>query len=89
MKKLDTGLIGRERNCGEIDRLLRNARRGESRSLVVRGEPGICKTALLDYAARRAGAATVLRAAGVDAESDLAFAGLYGVLRPSRVSSAS
>ena len=49
---------------------------------MVRGEPGIGKTALLDYAARRAGAATVLRAAGVDAESDLAFAGLYGLLRP-------
>lgn len=40
------------------------------------------KSALLDHAARRAGAATVVRAAGVDAESDLAFAGLYGLLRP-------
>jgi DNA-binding CsgD family transcriptional regulator len=82
VKELGAGLIGRERECGEIDRLLRNARAGEGGSLVVRGEPGIGKTALLDYAARRAGAATVLRAAGVDAEADLAFAGLYSLLRP-------
>ncbi len=82
MSELGAGLIGRERECGEIERLLRGARHGESCSLVVRGEPGIGKTALLDYAARRAGAVTVLRAAGADAESDLAFAGLYGLLRP-------
>jgi len=75
-------LIGRERDCGQIERLIRNARNGEGGCLVVLGEPGIGKTALLEYAAQAAGSATVLRAGGVEAESDLAFAGLHGLLRP-------
>jgi DNA-binding NarL/FixJ family response regulator len=82
MKELGTAFIGRERECGEIERLILDAHRGDSGCLVVRGEPGIGKTALLDYAARLAGAATVLRAGGADAESDLAFAGIHGLLRP-------
>ena len=55
---------------------------GESGALVVRGEAGIGKTALLEYAAEHAGEVLVLRATGVEAESDLAFAGLYGLVRP-------
>ena len=55
---------------------------GESSSLVLRGEPGIGKTALLSYAAERSRGRTVLRIAGVEAESDLGFAGLEGLLRP-------
>jgi DNA-binding CsgD family transcriptional regulator/tetratricopeptide (TPR) repeat protein len=82
LKETDTGLVGRERECGKIDQLLRSARRGEGGSLVLFGEPGIGKTALLGYAAQRAGAATILRTAGVDGESDLAFAGLHGLLLP-------
>ena len=76
------GLIGRAHECGVIERLIRNARHGEGGCLVVSGEPGIGKTAVLDYAARVTGAANVLRVVGVEAESDLAFAGLYGLLRP-------
>ena len=49
---------------------------------MLRGEAGIGKTALLARAAERATGNTVLRTAGVEAESDLAFAGLYGLLRP-------
>ena len=75
-------LIGRERECGEIERLLEDARRGVSRALVVRGEPGVGKTSLLDHAAASADGMLVLRATGVEAESDLAFAGLYGLVRP-------
>ena len=75
-------LIGRERECAEIDRLLEQRRAGESAALVIRGEAGIGKSALLEYAAQRAAEMTVLRATGVEAESDLAFAGLYGLLRP-------
>lgn len=82
MRETDTGLVGRERECGKIEQLLRDARRGESGSVALLGEPGIGKTALLDHAAEQAGAATVLRTAGVDAESDLAFAGLHRLLRP-------
>jgi DNA-binding CsgD family transcriptional regulator len=76
------GLLGRERERAEVGRLLDRAARGEGGSLVVRGEPGIGKTALLDDAAQRADGMLVLRSTGVDAESDLAFAGLYGLVRP-------
>ncbi len=75
-------MIGREHECGQIERLIRNARDGEGGGLVLVGEPGIGKTALLEHAAQTAGSATVLRAGGVEAESDLAFAGLYSLLRP-------
>jgi DNA-binding CsgD family transcriptional regulator len=75
------GLVGRERECAAIDRLLEVSAGGESSSLVLRGEAGIGKTALLMYAARRA-PGLVLRTAGVEGESDLGFAGLYGLLHP-------
>ena len=75
-------LIGRERECASIDGLLERALAGEAGTLVVRGEAGIGKSALLEYAARTASEITVLRATGVEAESDIAFAGLYGLVRP-------
>ena len=76
------GLLGRAFECAAIDRLLEDARRGRSGSLVVRGDAGIGKTALLAYAAERASDMTVLAVAGVEGESDLAFAGLHGLLWP-------
>src|SRR6266545_5323757 len=75
-------LVGRERECAAVDRLLEVSARGESSSLVLRGEAGTGKTALLSHAADRAADWTILRTVGVEAESDLAFAGLYGLLRP-------
>jgi DNA-binding CsgD family transcriptional regulator len=75
-------LLGREPECAAIDTLLEDARAGSGGALVVRGEPGIGKSALLDYAAQRAAPMLVLSAAGVEAESDLAFAGLHELLRP-------
>jgi len=75
-------LFGRERECSFIDRLLQASAQGESSSVVLRGDAGIGKTALLEYAAEQSGDRTVLRIAGVEAESDLAFAGLDGLLRP-------
>src|SRR5271165_3428423 len=69
-------LLGREPECAAIDRLLANAHAGSGGALVVRGEAGIGKSALLDYARQRAAPMAVLSAAGVEAESDLAFAGL-------------
>ena len=77
-----SALLGRERECLAIDRLLQAAVRGESGALVLRGHPGIGKSVLLDYAAEHAGDSLVLRITGVEAESDLAFAGLYGLIRP-------
>ncbi len=57
-------------------------RRGESRSLVVRGEAGIGKTALLDYLIASTSDLTVLRAAGVEADMELAYAGLHQLCAP-------
>ena len=83
MATADSGaLVGREEECAAIDRLLEVSAGGESSSLVLRGEAGIGKTALLTYAAERSRGRTVLRIAGVEAESDLGFAGLEGLLRP-------
>jgi len=75
-------LLGRERECAAIDGLLRRAGAGESGSLVIRGEPGVGKSALLAYAERTADGILVLRTAGQEAESTLTFAGLHGFLRP-------
>jgi DNA-binding CsgD family transcriptional regulator len=77
------GLLGRERECAVIDRLLADARGGVGGAVVVRGEAGIGKSAMLAFAVRQAmPGMLVLRADGVEAESDLAFAGLHGLLRP-------
>jgi hypothetical protein len=71
-------LVGRARECVLIDELLVDAQAGESGSLVIRGEPGIGKTALLEYAAGRSGGIEVLTTVGI--EADLAF----GPLRAAR-----
>ena len=65
-----------------IDGLLEAAARGESSSLVLRGEAGIGKSALLGYAGDRAEGMTTLSVSGVEDESDLAFSGLHGLLWP-------
>jgi DNA-binding CsgD family transcriptional regulator len=75
-------LVGSDRECARIDELLDGARAGESGALIVRGEPGIGKTALLEYAAAQAAGMELLTTSGLEAEADLAFAGLYGLLRP-------
>jgi DNA-binding CsgD family transcriptional regulator len=75
-------LIGRERECARLDELLDDARHGRSRALVLRGDPGIGKTALLEYAIGRAEGVRVLRAVGIESESALAFSGLHQLLRP-------
>ena len=75
-------LIGRERECARLDELLQEAGNGHSRALVLRGDPGIGKTALLEYAIERAEGFRVLRAVGIESESKLAFSGLHQLLRP-------
>ncbi len=71
------GLRGRHAECALLDRLLDGVRAGQSRILVLRGEQGVGKTALLDYLAERASGCRVARAAGVEIELELAFAGLH------------
>jgi len=75
-------LVGREADCARIDDLLGRARRGRSGTLVLRGEAGLGKTALLNYAAERAEGMTVVRAVGVEYEAELQFSGLLELLRP-------
>ena len=75
-------LLGRELECAAIDSLLTDAREGAAGALVFRGEAGIGKSALLSYAIQHARPMMVLSAGGVEAESDLAFAGLHELLRP-------
>ncbi|MEV0071037.1 AAA family ATPase [Amycolatopsis sp. NPDC050768] len=75
-------LRDRHRERVEFDRLVDAVRAGQSRVLVVRGEPGVGKTALLEYAAEVARGCRVMRAAGAQAEAELAFAGLHQVCAP-------
>ena len=75
-------LTGRRGERDVLDRLIEAVRAGESRALVVRGEPGVGKTALLDYLVEQASGCRVARAAGVQSEMELAFAGLHQLLAP-------
>src|SRR5919201_869920 len=75
-------LVGREVERARIDRLLEAARDGTSGTLLIQGEPGIGKTALLDYAVSRAEAMTVVRTLGIESEAELEFSGLLDVCRP-------
>src|SRR6266540_3790493 len=79
-----TGLLDRRGERAAVDRVLDRARAGNSAVLVVRGEPGIGKTVLLDYAASRASASDlrVVRAWGVESEMELAFAELHQLCVP-------
>ncbi len=76
------GLLGRASECETLDRLLRSVRSGESRVLVLRGEAGIGKTALLECVVERASGCRIVRAAGVQSEMELAFAGLHQLCAP-------
>jgi DNA-binding CsgD family transcriptional regulator len=69
-------LWGRFHECEVLDRLLEAVRGGESGALVVRGEPGVGKSALLEYVAERPSGCRVARTAGVQSEMELAFSGL-------------
>ena len=75
-------LVGREAERARIEELLASGRGGASGVLVIRGEAGIGKSALLEHAASAAGGALVLRARGIDSELELAWAGLHELLRP-------
>src|ERR1700744_5365066 len=76
------GLTDRVRERGVLDRLVADVRAGEGRALVMRGEPGVGKTVLLDYLAGRASGCLVARAAGVQSEMELAYAGLHQLCAP-------
>src|SRR4051812_2777810 len=77
------GLIGRTEEAARVDGLLDGVR-DRGGALVIRGEPGIGKSALLDRACDRASSlgARTLKSVGVESESELAFAGLHQLLGP-------
>jgi DNA-binding CsgD family transcriptional regulator/tetratricopeptide (TPR) repeat protein len=76
------GLRGRRNECETLTGLIEAARSDRSAVLVVRGEPGIGKTALLDYLASAASGSRILRVAGVESQMELPFAGLHQLCRP-------
>jgi DNA-binding CsgD family transcriptional regulator len=73
---------GRSRECAQLEQLLGRVRAGTSSVLVLRGEAGAGKTALLDHARAAAAGMTVLATVGAELESELAFAALAELLRP-------
>lgn len=70
-------LRGRGRECAQIDALIQNASRGTGGSLIFRGEAGIGKTTLLDYAAAKRTGFRVARIGGVESEVELPYAALH------------
>jgi AAA ATPase domain len=76
------GLRGRANECALLDALVAAIRRGDSRSLVLHGEAGIGKTALLDYLIASASDLTIVQAVGVESEMQLDFASLHQLCAP-------
>ena len=75
-------LVGREQELAFLAALVERARHGSAGSVVVRGEPGVGKSALLDELVSATGEATVLRTRGLEVEAPLPFAALHRLLRP-------
>jgi hypothetical protein len=75
-------LRDRRDEAAALDELLEAARKGSSGALVVRGQPGIGKTTLLEHAVASATGFRVVRTAGVESESELAFAALHRLCAP-------
>src|SRR3954454_14652069 len=76
------GLLGRRNECEVLDRLVAGVRAGQSRVLVLRGEPGVGKSALLAHLSASAEGCRIARAAGVESEMELPFAGLHALCAP-------
>ena len=75
-------LRGRGDECDALDRLLTSVRAGQSQVLVVRGDAGVGKSAMLEYLAQCASGCRVERAAGTEYEMELAYAGLHQLCAP-------
>jgi DNA-binding CsgD family transcriptional regulator len=75
-----SALTGRRSECDVLDALIGAVAAGESKALLVRGEPGVGKTALLEYLVEQAPGFRVVRAAGVQSEMELPYAGLHQLL---------
>jgi DNA-binding NarL/FixJ family response regulator len=76
------GLLGRDREREIVDRLLANVRGGQSGVLVIRGDAGIGKTALMDHCVDQASGYHVTQIGGVESEMELAYAGVHQLCAP-------
>jgi hypothetical protein len=77
-----SALLGRRDECDALDRLLADALEGESRVMVLRGEAGVGKSALLGHLSERVAGWHVARAEGVESEMELAYSGLHQLCAP-------
>ncbi len=75
-------LINRRTECTLLDGVLQAVRSGESRVLVLHGDPGVGKSALMDYIASRVSGCRLVRAAGIESEMELAYAALHQLCAP-------
>jgi predicted ATP-dependent serine protease len=75
-------LFGRKSECDALDRLLSDAISGTSRVMVLRGDAGVGKSALLAYVSHRAADWRVATAVGVESEMELAYSGLHQLSGP-------
>src|SRR6187455_915322 len=75
-------LLGRHGECRQLERLLDDARRGTSRTVIVRGDAGMGKSALLAFVADRAHGFDVHGCTGVESETDLPYGALLAICRP-------
>src|SRR5215469_10170736 len=75
-------LLDRKQERAALDDLLDDLRAGRGRALVLRGEAGVGKSALLEYAVSAAAGMRVARTVGVESEMELAFAGLHLLCAP-------
>ena len=82
VRPLGGQLLGRERECEALDGLLEAARSGHGGVLVVHGEPGVGKTALLEYAVEAGRGFRIARTFGVEAEMELPFAAVQQLCSP-------
>jgi DNA-binding CsgD family transcriptional regulator len=75
-------LLGRRSQCAALDELVASVRSGQSRALVLRGQAGAGKSALLDYVIEHASGCDIARATGIELEMELAYAGLQQLCAP-------
>jgi DNA-binding CsgD family transcriptional regulator len=75
-------LLGRQNECRTLEQLLISVKAGQSRALVLRGEAGVGKSALLDFVTSQASEFRVVRIAGVESEAELAFSGVHQLCAP-------
>src|SRR6476659_983963 len=74
--------LGRRSECATLEQLVASVRAGHSRALVLRGDAGMGKSALLEYLAQHSSGCGIARAAGVESEMELAYAGLQQLCAP-------